>query len=520
VTLARIGSGAAHARLRFGVLPLSAFLAWLLPAPMAEAAPAAASPQLTDVRGAVRGDDTGPGQAVTLTVTKARQFRMPVDVRDVLVADPTVADVLIKTPRLVYLIGNKIGDTNAIFLDAAGRQVLKLDVRVDRDLAAVQAALTQLVPDADVKVVSLNQDLALTGAVPTAQIADNVRTVVRRFVDKDENIVNLMKVTGAQQVVIRLQIAEVSRKVTKELGFDLFLQGNSFTFQSGALTGLGLFSNRFGTGSTVGSTLGTLGGNGTKGANTFSNGFSTTTASGTTSTYPNGPSARSTAGSVEALEQQGLIKILAEPNLTALSGEPASFLAGGQFPIPSGKDNQGNVAVTLQPYGVSLAFTPVVLSQGRISLRINAEVSEIDNSVALVEAGFSVPGLTVRQAQTTVEIPSGGSLVLGGLLRNDASNTVNGLPGLKDIPVLGTLFRSTNFLSQETEMVVIATPYTVRPTAPTALAAPTDGFAPAGDLDMYLLNGLYARYGGGSKAPGAGAATPPAPDQPFGYIIP
>jgi pilus assembly protein CpaC len=505
----------------FRVLSAWLLLAWLLIAPA-----------LAGTAAAVRSDDAESGQSVVLTVTKARQFTLPVDVRDVLVADPTIADVLIKTPRRVYLIANKIGNTNALFLDAAGRQVLKLDVRVDRDLEAVRTALKQLVPDADVTVASLNQDVAVSGSVPNAQTADTVRAVVRRFVDKDESIVNLMKVTGAQQVVIRLKIAEVSRKVTKELGFDLFLQGNSFTFQSGALSGLGLFSNRFGTASTVGSSLGTLNGNSAKGANIFSNGYSVTSSTGTTTSYPSGPSSSPLSGSVEALEQQGLIKILAEPNLTALSGEPASFLAGGQFPIPTSKDAQGNPVITLQPYGVSLAFTPVVLEQGRISLRINAEVSEIDNSVALVEAGFSVPGLTVRQAQTTVEIPSGGSLVLGGLLRNDASNTVNGLPGLKDIPILGTLFRSSSFLSQETEMVVIATPYVVRPTAPAALTAPTDGFAPASDLDMYLLNGLYARYGGGSKAPAAGSETgsgskaaaagvpPTVPDKPFGYIMP
>ncbi len=482
-------------------------LASLLLVPLAVAAP--------------RGGDLDPGQSVVLTLTKARQFKLPIDIRDVLVADPTIADVLIKTPRLVYLIGNKVGDTNAIFLDAAGRQVLKLDVRVDRDLAAVRTALSQLVPDADVTVATLNQDLAISGSVPSAQTADNVRAVVRRFVDKDENIVNLMKITGAQQVVIRLKIAEVSRKVTKELGFDLFLQGNSFSFQSGALTGLGLFSDRFGTGSTVGSSLGTLNGNAGKGADVFSNGFTTPPppTGGQGYTYTSGPAASPIAGSVEALEQQGLVKILAEPNLTAVSGEPASFLAGGEFPVPSSKDNQGNPVIEFKTYGVSLAFTPVVLSQGRISLRISTEVSDIDRSVQVMLAGISVPGLTTRRAQTTVDIPSGGSLVLGGLLRNDATNTINGLPGLKDVPVLGALFRSEAFLSNESELVVIATPYVVRPAAPAALAAPTDGFAPASDLDMYLLNGLYARYGGGSKPPGA-TTKPAAPDQPFGYIMP
>ncbi len=487
--------------------------------------------------------DNAAGRPVVLTVTKAQQVSLPVDVRDVLVADPAVADVLIKTPRLVYMIGSKLGDTNAIFLDAGGRQVLKLDIHVDRDLSGLRAAIAQLAPDADVTVRPLNQDLVISGDVPNAQVADNVRTVVRHFVEKDENIVNMMRITGAQQVVIRLKIAEVQRTVTKKLGFDLFLQAREFSFQSGALAALGLFPDRFGAASSVGSSLGRAG-NASQGAQIFSNGMTTTTntslalagATGSTATtsitFPNGPSASPIATSIEALEQQGLVKTLAEPNLTSLSGEPADFLAGGEFPVPTGKDAQGNIQIEFKPFGVSLSFTPVVLANGRISLRISTEVSEVSSDFQLILSGTTIPSLTVRRAKTTVEIPSGGSLVLGGLLRNDAKNTVNGLPALKDIPILGALFRSTAFLSNETELVVIATPYVVRATTPQAMTAPTDGFAPASDLDMYLLNGLYARYGAGSRPDSAGAgmkdgawvpaksAAASAPTRPFGYIMP
>ena len=452
------------------------------------------------------GKLNGPGHQVALTLTKAQQFTTAVDVRDVLIADPAVADVLIKTPRMVYLIGNKIGDTNAIFLDAAGRQVLRLDIRVDRDLTALRSAISELVPDADVTVASLNQDLVISGDVPSAQIADSVRGLVRRFVEKDENLVNMMKVTGSQQVVIRLKIAEVRRTVTKRLGFNLFLQGDSFAVGAGGTNGTDLFQDKYGMISSIGRTFNNQ------------NGVRTPVA-GLTS-FANAAQASQVLTTVEALEQQGLIKMLAEPNLTAISGEPASFLAGGEFPVPGGRDSTGNISIEYKQFGVSLNFTPVVLSNGRLNLRIATEVSELDNTIALRLANVLIPGLQVRRAQTTVEVPSGGSLVLGGLLRNDARNTQRGLPGLKDLPILGTLFRSNDFLSNETELVVIATPYVVRAGAPSAMAAPTDGFAPASDINMYLLNGLYARYGGGSKSDAEAGSAGEGPAKSFGYIMP
>lgn len=500
------------------------------------AAQTAPKPQTKPRPAVARMDEGGPGQRVALTLTKARQFTLPADVRDVLVADPAVADVLIKTPRLAYMIGNKVGDTNAIFLDAAGRQVLKLDIRVDRDLSALRAAIAELVPDADVKVAPLNQDLVVSGDVPSSQSADRVRALVRHFVDKDENLVNMLKVTGSQQVLIRIKVAEVRRAVTKQLGFDLFMQGKAFSLASGAPVS-GLFPLRFGSGSTVGSSLGAWAAPffvppdsrpiGAVGAptgnwatspspNSFTGPAGVTTGPANFGTQIGGSPM---SGTIEALEQQGMIKVLAEPNLTAVSGEPATFLAGGEFPVPTGRDQYGNITIEWKSFGVSLNFTPVVLSSGNVSLRIGTEVSELSNEGQLVLSGVTIPALAVRRAQTTLEMPSGGSMMLGGLLRNNARNTVRGLPGLKDLPVLGALFRSDDFLSDESEMVVIATPYVVRAGTPAAMKAPTDGFAPASDLDMYLLNGLYARYGGGSKAAGT-KPDQPAPAKPLGYIMP
>ncbi len=443
------------------------------------------SPRHPAVTNLARIDEGGRGQPIVLTTTKARQISMPVDVRDVVVADSTVADVLIKTPRLVYLIGSKVGDTNAIFLDAAGRQVLKLEIRVDRDLTALRSALTRLVPTADVKVEPLGQDLVVSGDVPSAASADSVRQLVRRFVEKDENLVNMLKVTGSQQVVIKVKVAEVQRTVTKKLGVDFLT-----SYTNRALLGTGGAAALTANPGVLSTSI----------AGTFSQPFAI---------------ARFLAGgslaTIEALEKNQLLKVLAEPNLTALSGEPASFLAGGEYPVPGGVDSSGNVSITFKPFGVSLAFTPVVLGSGRISLRISTEVSELSDEGAVVLQGWSIKALAVRRAQTTVEIPSGGSLMLGGLLRNDVANAAQGVPGLKDVPILGALFRSNDFLRGETEMVVIATPYVVRPTTPGGVTAPTDGFAPASDIDMYFLNGLYARYGAG-KAPGK-------VDRTTGYII-
>ena len=463
----------------------AALLALLLPlqAVTAETRPPAQKPNQV-----AKIDEGGHGQSIILTTTKARQITMPVDVRDVVVADPTVADVLIKTPRLVYLIGSKVGDTNAIFLDAAGHQVLKLDIRVDRDLTALRSALSLMVPGTDIKVATLGQDLVVSGDMPTAAIADSARQLARRFVEKDENLVNMMKVTGAQQVVIKVKVAEVQRTVTKQLGIDfLATHSTRARFGSGSATATGALASVGGIGSNI-------------------TGLLTTPFSVSKMLYGG------VLTTVEALEENQLLKILAEPNLTAISGEPASFLAGGEYPVPTAVDSNGNISISFKPFGVSLAFTPVVLNNGRISLRIATEVSELTDEGAINQNGWSIKALAVRRAQTTVEIPSGGSMMLGGLLSNDAKNTAKGAPGLKDIPVLGALFRSTDFQRGETELVVIATPYIVRPTPPAALSAPTDGFAPASDLDTFFFNGLYARYG-------AGKSGLEKPDRSAGYIM-
>lgn len=400
-------------------------------------------------------------QSLTLTTTKAILVSLPRDASSVLVADPAVADIVVRTPRLAYLIGTKPGETNAFFLDAAGNRILTLDIRVERDLGALQEALDNLLPEGNLQARPLNADIVLSGEVGSSDLAESAQRIARRFVTEDAGVVNLIRITRPEQVLIQVRVTEMRRSIAKKLGVSLAGIDGNVNFRTGFQGLAGLFNDRFGVIDAVGSNI--------LGLNTLS-------------------------VVLEALEQEGLVKTLAEPNLTAMSGETANFLAGGEFPVPVGRDDNGQITLEFKPFGVGLQFSPVVLANGRINLKIMTEVSALSNEGAFVLADIRVPGLTVRRAETTVEIPSGGSLVLGGLLRNDAANQRRGLPGLVDLPVLGALFRSTEFQREETELVVIAVPYIVNPTRPAALSEPTDGFAPGSDIDRFLLGALARRY--------------------------
>lgn len=407
---------------------------------------------------------------IELTTTKALHLVLPKDVKDVLIADPAVADIVIKSPRSAYLIGFKTGDTNAFFMDHAGNRVLTLDIRVEKDLTALRRAIKTLVPNNDVIVRSANGDIVLSGDVPSAAIATNIKDIARRFVDPGKDIVNLMKVTGAEQVLIKVRVTEMRRSVTKQLGLSMKGINGDVDLVSGASDfATGLFSDRFASAVITGSVLG------------FDN----------------------LEMLIEALEEDGYVKTLAEPNLTALSGESADFLAGGEFPVPVSRDDQNRITIEFKPFGVRLAFTPIVLDSKRINLKISTEVSALSNEGAFDDGSLRIQSLTVRRAQTTVEIPSGGSLILGGLLRNDDTNTIRGLPVLADLPVLGTLFRSTDFQRDETELVVIAIPYVVKPVRPTDLMTPVDGFRVGNDFSQFLMGKLYERYRVKEPAPAA-----------------
>ncbi len=423
-------------------------------------------------------DDAGEAQELTLLRGKARILRLVVDVRDVLVANPDIADVVIRTPRLIYVLGREVGDTNVFFFDDGGNEILRLNVRVELDLGALRAVLEQVLPDEDVRVSAVDQNIILTGRVTSAKVVDDVRELSRRFVAGDANIINMLDVDAEQQVLLRVRVAEMQRSALKELGLNF-----SFIRSAGNFTRIGFNVT-----------------------NPISGGSGSVFADFLTANT-------NFTALIDALERNGLVKTLAEPNLTAVSGETANFLAGGEFPIPVAQE-EGTITIEFKPFGIGLDFTPVVLSSGRISLRVQTEVSGLTTRGAVTIGGISVSGLSVRRAATTVELPSGGSLVIAGLLQDDISNTIEGVPGLKDVPILGALFRSVRFQRDETELVIAVTVYLVRPVDAQQIVFPTDGFAPASDIDMYFFGRIHATYAKGAAMPSLAELK-----APIGYIL-
>jgi len=420
-----------------------------------------------------------PVETVHLAVGKAELVRLPVEVRDVLVANPDTADVVIKTPRLIYLVGREVGSTNAFFLGADGEELLRLEVQVEVDTVSVKDTISRLLPDTDIDVTAVNADLFLTGTVRSADVSDNAAQIATRFVEGAANVVNLLTIIEDQQVLLQVRVAEISRNVLKELGFDVTANITS-----------GEFAATFGTASTLTNTP-------------FLNSLLTFT--------PNAGDRLTLA--INALEQNGLIKTLAEPNLTTISGEPATFLAGGEFPIPVSADD-GQIAISLEPFGVALNFTPVVLNSGRISLRIFTEVSALSNDGAIRLEGIQVPSLTVRRAETTVELPTGGSLVIAGLLQDNMASSLSGVPGLQNLPILGPFFRSSTLDRTETELIVAVTAFLVKPIEREEMVLPTDGITAPSDYEFYFvgrLQGMYAKEAEGLKTAELKG--------PIGYIV-
>jgi len=449
----------------------------------------------------------GTSQRVTLSLNKSAIVELPRPASDVMVAQPSVVDAVVRSSRRVYLLGLEVGQTNAFFFDAQGRQILNLEIRVERDVADLELALSRLIPDSRIEIEAINDNVVLSGTVANNSEAATAADIAARFIGDPAKVLNMVAVRERDQVMLRVRVVEMQRRLVKQLGVDL----------SGMVT----LDN-----ATINAAAQNIGGGVAAGL------------AGTATRFFNGGDS-SVGASFAALEQTGLVRTLAEPNLTAISGETASFLAGGEFPIPVGQEN-GAVTIEFKRFGVSLGFTPLVLSKGRINLKVATEVSEVttENSfflpsqqrVQVIEdeepqfllldvdgdgdidqvpnpnfegdqqnvsstPGLTIPGLTVRRAETTVEMPSGGSLVMAGLLQEDIRETVNGVPGLKDIAVLGQLFRSRDYANNETELVVIVTPYLVEPRHMSQLTDPVEGFKPASDLQAALLGKLFSTYG-------------------------
>jgi pilus assembly protein CpaC len=625
--------------------------------PQPQAAPAVLADAGTQtVRVGLGG--AGADRMLSLPRGKSAVVDLPVDARDVLVSNPKVADVVLSTPRRIYVMGVGAGQTDAVFFDASGRQLLSLNIRVDQDISAIGQTLNRLLPGSDIRIEGFGDNLILSGQVASAADADRALRLAQGVVSKPEQVINMLSIAGSEQVMLKVRVVEVSRTVIKQLGFNLgavtgqlgmpqysFTNAPTFgvngAFLGGTRGGYALnttsqpvagfpYSNLFPglasasgllqTASQIGISAGNLttvisqfltgAGQLTADQQTFSRNYlSGLLGSVTTDVTPIDPitnvaapsahmvSAQSAgitvnninalqqaflnnpgtlsgdqrawmtafnkalpnynanalyslqaaqdstfvdrsnpanyvatgrAGStglnqadamIQAFERVGLVRTLAEPNLTAVSGESAKFLAGGEFPVPVAVDVTGRITAEFKPFGVGLGFTPVVLSNGRISLKVSTEVSELTSIGSFTLTGgntnLSLPGLNVRRAETMVELPSGGAMMIAGLLQSKAKQTLDSLPGVMQLPVLGALFRSRDFLNDESELVVIVTPYLVKPVSPDKLQTPADGLVLANDVQTTLLGRLNQGFGKAPK-PAAAAKTYQGP---FGYVV-
>jgi pilus assembly protein CpaC len=411
-----------------------------------------------------------PHHRFTLAVGGGKLLSLPVPAATVFVADPTIADVQPPSASSVFVFGKKPGTTTLFALTHDGKPILAYNVVVEYDLGVMQQAINDAAPGSAVQLHRTPHGLVLQGAVPTPEASANLQNIAQRYAAPNEMVLNQLQVGGSTQVNLRVRVAEVSRSVSRELGFNWnTVFSNLGSFAVGLQTG-------FPTGA-LGSLTG-LGGNATNVSSIFGS---------VASRHANGTVA------IDAMADEGLVTLLAEPNLTTTSGEPASFLAGGEYPIPV-PQGLGSVGIQYKQYGVSVGFTPTVLSSGMISMKVSPEVSELSSAGAYAFAGGggTVPALITRRADTTVQLASGQSFAIGGLIQNDAQNNVSKIPWLGDLPILGALFRSTQFQRNETELVIVVTAYVVHPTD-TVPALPTDTVRQTTDLERLLLDRVAAR---------------------------
>ncbi len=444
-------------------------------------APVAARAQSDGRAAAGRGD--GITRRISMGVGKSMILDLPQDASEIFVADPKVANAIVRSARRLYIIAAQSGQTSIYALDKNGQRIAVYELSVGRDVGELENILKAALPSAEISAHNVNDSIILTGAVDSAgdiQIALDIAKGFATTVGKDSQggtVVNAMSLRARDQVMLKVTIAEVQRTVLKQLGV------------TGALAkgGWGSISlpNAFPINGPLASTAGQ-----SAAAAAFEPG-ATIGALGVSSL----------AAQIQAYETNGVARILAEPSVTAISGESAKFSVGGEIPIPGGTTCTGNTCSTATQFktvGVSLNFIPVVLAGGRILLHVGTEVAEIDNTVTINIGGSAVSGFKTRKNETSVELPSGGSIVSAGLIETKSASAIQGLPGLMNLPILGALFRSRDFQRQETELLIIVTPYIAKPTDPSKLARPTDGFADPSDPQGSFLgrvNQIYSTTG-------------------------
>ncbi|MBV7259256.1 type II and III secretion system protein family protein [Erythrobacter crassostreae] len=477
------------------------------------AAPLAAVPVAT----ATAQQVVKPSQEIVLSIGKGELVTIPGSMADVFVANENVADVQVKSQRQLYVFGKAGGETTIYASNARGDVVFAANIRVGNNIGSIDQMMALAMPDASINVATMGSNtVLLTGTVGAPEDAAEAQRLVEAFLGEDANVITRLKTATPLQVNLQVKFAEVSRSLVREIGGNL----STYDFSTGG------FRGAVGTGRALGNGEFRLDGplavgNGVQNPGLIV-GVDPVTGENITIQGPGVNSAGNTTlgglgrlfgldvlGALDLSERLGLITTLSQPNLTALSGETATFLAGGEFPIPISQ-GLGNVAIEYRDFGVSLAYTPTVLSNGRISLRVRPEVSELSTQGSVTLNGFQVPALTIRRTETTVELGSGQSFMIAGLMSNSSQNALDKAPGLGDVPILGNLFRSRDYRRGETELVIVVTPFLVKPVNASDIKLPTDGYRSSTELQQLLLNKEHDGVSGETR-PGPRAADEEAP---------
>ena len=426
---------------------------------------------------------------VTMSVGTGQLIRLPRPITGMFIADDKIADVQVKSPTQIYLFAKAAGETSIYCTDKSGAVVWSSGVRVGNNIGGVGAMLRMAMPDAAITATPINGMVMLTGTVASPKDIEEAQRLTEQFTATSAPVLNRLRTATPMQVNLQVKIVEVSRSVARDIGANLLTQGNASQNPR-----FGIFQGNPGSFNADGSAV-------------------VQQLAGTTLSFIGRYFGSNLLATLQLYENQGLVSTLAEPNLTTLSGETASFLAGGEIPVPQSQ-GLGAVSVEFKQYGVSLSFTPTVMSDGRISMRVRPEVSQLSDSGSVKLNGFTIPALTTRRAETTVELGSGQSFMIGGLLQNNHNNTIAKAPFLGDLPILGTLFRSNSFRKQETELMIVITPYLVKPVDAKQIALPTDGYKAPGLVDRVLTGRLYNGETGGQRPGPTGTPAPlptPAP---------
>ncbi|MEM1051800.1 MAG: type II and III secretion system protein family protein [Pseudomonadota bacterium] len=480
-----------------------------------------------------------PNSEIVLSIGRGELVAVPGAMTDVFVANDQVADVQIKSQRQLYIFGRAGGETTIYASNSRGDVIFSANIRVGNNIGSIDQMLALAMPQAKVNVATMGTDtVLLTGTVSAPEDAAEAERLVQAFLGEESNVITRLKTATPLQVNLQVKFAEVSRSLVRAVGGNVqTIDGAQGGFRGGVGTGRDLTGESgFNTGGplSVGPGAGAVTGQrlirdatgvpilDENGAFQFEDvpgsAIGTNAGAGTTIGGLAQLFGLDVLGALDLSERLGLITTISQPNLTALSGETATFLAGGEFPIPISQ-GLGNVAIEYRDFGVSLAYTPTVLANGRISIRVRPEVSELSTQGAVVLNGFQVPALTIRRTETTVELGSGESFMIAGLLSNNAQNALDKAPGLGSVPILGNLFRSRSFQRGETELVIVVTPYLVKPVNEADIIYPTDGFRAASELEQLLLY-RESNSKSGEQRPGPTASEPDAPNPEVSAVDP